>query len=136
MFTFDLFYKNARTKDGLGRLCKKCDNERTNLYRKNNLEIGRNLSRKYRELHPDKVKESARKAVKKWYLNNKEKVRAHKKVFKAIKSGKLKRENCFCGEKAQAHHEDYGKPLEIMWLCHLHHKQRHALLDSKQVNML
>jgi len=31
-----------------------------------------------------------------------------------------------CGaEPAQMHHEDYDKPLEVRWLCALHHRQQH-----------
>lgn len=30
-----------------------------------------------------------------------------------------------CGEKAHRHHEDYNKPLDVRFLCALHHKQLH-----------
>ena len=31
---------------------------------------------------------------------------------------------CFkCGEKGQAHHDDYSKPFEIKWLCFKHHRE-------------
>jgi ribosomal protein S27AE len=37
-----------------------------------------------------------------------------------------------CGEaKSVAHHEDYDKPLEVMWLCQPCHKQRHKELKSE-----
>ena len=59
-------------------------------------------------------------------------------VQKAIKSGKLKRGSCeVCGkENAEAHHEDYNKPLEVMWLCKKHHtilekNKRTKLKESK-----
>jgi ribosomal protein S27AE len=36
-----------------------------------------------------------------------------------------------CGEeKSLAHHEDYDKPLEVMWLCQPCHKQRHKELKQ------
>lgn len=40
----------------------------------------------------------------------------------AVKSGRLKRTPCeLCGNpKVQAHHADYGKPLEVRWLCRVH----------------
>ena len=44
----------------------------------------------------------------------------------AVASGKLKRKSCEeCGEKGEAHHIDYSKPLEVMWLCRKHHRQWH-----------
>ena len=48
----------------------------------------------------------------------------------AIKSGKLKKQPCMiCGEiKVEAHHYDYTKPLEVEWLCMLHHRQLHKEL--------
>jgi len=32
---------------------------------------------------------------------------------------------------ADAHHEDYDKPLEVIWLCRKHHKDRHRELSGK-----
>ncbi len=54
-----------------------------------------------------------------------EKIRARKKVSQAIRLGKLIRGNCLICKKpnAEAHHEDYTKPFDIMWLCKLHHSK-------------
>jgi ribosomal protein S27AE len=46
----------------------------------------------------------------------------------------LERQPCVrCGAtKSLAHHEDYDKPLDVMWLCQPCHKQRHKeLLNEK-----
>jgi hypothetical protein len=44
-----------------------------------------------------------------------------------IRRGKLSSQPCeVCGNTpAQAHHHDYSKPLEIRWLCHVHHGREH-----------
>ena len=43
-----------------------------------------------------------------------------------LKRGKIKRQGCaVCGEPAQMHHEDYSKPLDVMWLCKAHHQALH-----------
>lgn len=57
-----------------------------------------------------------------------EKIRAREKVRYALKTGKLVKESCLkCGNtETFAHHTDYGKPLEIMWLCRLHHREEHG----------
>lgn len=48
-------------------------------------------------------------------------------VNKAIKAGKLFREECSrCGAvKSEAHHPDYNKPLLIIWLCRDCHVLEH-----------
>lgn len=54
-----------------------------------------------------------------------ERTKIHAAVGRAIKSGKLKRGLCWCGEIGEGHHEDYSKPLDVIWLCRLHHRQHH-----------
>jgi hypothetical protein len=56
-----------------------------------------------------------------------EKCKARQLVKNAIKSGKILRGKCvICNsENAEAHHEDYTKPLEIIWVCKTHHKEFH-----------
>ena len=46
---------------------------------------------------------------------------------KARKLGLLQKQPCeVCGNpNAGGHHDDYGKPLEVVWLCGRHHVQRH-----------
>lgn len=54
--------------------------------------------------------------------------RAHRLVAEAIKSGDLIRQPCeVCGDDGdvEAHHADYGRPLDVQWLCPKHHKQWH-----------
>lgn len=44
--------------------------------------------------------------------------RAHRLVHRAITSGKLERQDCeICQSSAHAHHDDYGLPLKVRWLC-------------------
>lgn len=57
------------------------------------------------------------------------KYKAHSIVNEALKTGKLKKpnkcSNCNQEKNVQAHHEDYNKPLEIIWLCVSCHSQLH-----------
>jgi hypothetical protein len=40
-------------------------------------------------------------------------------------------EQCaLCPAPGIAHHEDYAKPLEVIWLCKSHHRQRHQSEDE------
>jgi len=36
---------------------------------------------------------------------------------RALAKGLITREPCRCGARAQMHHRDYSKPLEVLWLC-------------------
>jgi hypothetical protein len=36
-----------------------------------------------------------------------------------------------CESRPQAHHPDYSKPLDVVWLCDDHHKQAHALVANE-----
>lgn len=48
-------------------------------------------------------------------------------VGNALRSGNMARQPCeVCGDaKAQAHHDDYSKPLDVRWLCTKHHAEWH-----------
>jgi hypothetical protein len=53
---------------------------------------------------------------------------AHATVYRAILSGALVRQPCReCGAPgAQGHHHrGYDFPLDVVWLCPLHHKAAH-----------
>jgi hypothetical protein len=56
------------------------------------------------------------------------------KVKRAIESGKLVRlpcEVCDSTSRVVAHHEDYTKPLQVKWLCTLHHWAEHKALTAR-----
>ena len=60
-------------------------------------------------------------------------VEAHKNSVRyqtreAIRRGVLVRQPCeVCGEaKVDAHHDNYGDPMTVRWLCRFHHAQHHA----------
>lgn len=73
-----------------------------------------------------------RESRRKWQARNRLKRDAHKAVEYALNRGDLDRKPCErCGDpKSQAHHDDYSKPLDIMWLCAKDHRARHRELDQ------
>jgi site-specific recombinase XerD len=73
-------------------------------------------------------------AVKKNRAKNRNKYIANSKVRYAISTKKIKQEPCIkCGaQKSEAHHPDYSKPLEVVWLCDYHHKEEHKKLRALQ----
>lgn len=58
---------------------------------------------------------------------NPKKRSVHIKTGNAIRDGKLLKQPCevCASENVQAHHCDYDKPLEVMWLCPIHHEEWH-----------
>jgi hypothetical protein len=73
------------------------------------------------------VTESSTKASHEWGKRNQHKKAAHSKVRNAIRTGKLFRSPCEkCGADAEAHHDDYSKPLTVRWLCAKHHNEHHV----------
>ena len=56
-----------------------------------------------------------------------EKYKARNAVSNALRDGKIVKAPCSCGsEKVEAHHADYSKPLEVMWLCFSCHRLLHG----------
>jgi hypothetical protein len=100
--------------------------------------------RNYRLRNEIKLREYKREYNKKWrkengYEANKryenkypEKISAKTLLNSAVKLGKIIKKPCeVCGNlKAQAHHSDYYKPLEVNWLCALHHKEEHKKIST------
>ena len=56
----------------------------------------------------------------------KSRARAYANVY--MRRGILKKSPCMiCGEKGfvQKHHHDYSQPLDVIWLCKMHHIESH-----------
>lgn len=57
-----------------------------------------------------------------------ERVRARELVRRAIRAGRIAKQPCgACGAPvAHAHHEDYSKPLAVVWMCKACHDAEHV----------
>lgn len=98
-----------------------------------NPENCRELNRKY--LATQKGREARYRATKLYREKHKQKLKAHSAVNYALRIGAISRwpvcaiPECSC-ETVQAHHPDYSRPLEVVWLCDYHHKQAHSLVTK------
>ena len=52
---------------------------------------------------------------------------AHIALRNGLRRGLIAKRPCsICGAaEAEAHHPDYSKPLQVVWLCRKHHKAHH-----------
>lgn len=119
------FYKCRGMADGYLNQCKACKKVYADKYQSENIETLRKKARE-RMRHPDRIK-VASELTKAWKAADERIRKCHNKVQTEIRAGRLTRKPCTkCGnEKSVAHHEDYDKPLEIVWLCSVCHKKRH-----------
>ena len=117
------FHKDKLQKDGIFYYCKKCKRKLDNA--RNALPEFKKKKKAWHENH----REQSSNAVGKWSRSNRIKKNAHNKVYAALKSGELVKldycEICFESGELQAHHEDYNKPLKVVWLCSECHGKIH-----------
>jgi len=124
------FHVHHRMKDGHLNFCKDCTRKRISLYGKT--ERGKEVDKK-RNQNPERKKKVCvygRRSK----LKYQKKRRAGAIFWNEFKKGtipKLPCEKCSTKEWVEAHHPDYDKPLEVMWLCSLHHKEWHRKYSAK-----
>lgn len=106
--------------------CKNCHKLRNRRAFLKNIKKRKDYRNEYRK-RPD-VKQREYERTKQMYGLYRERQLARMKVYHALKNGKLNRKSCEqCDNKnVQAHHDDYNKPLEVRWLCRLHHNEVHG----------
>lgn len=143
-------------------VCLQCNSKRATAYYHKNIEKERKKKRAWQIKNKDKVYAYWKKWLKNkkasgeygTYMNKhykkswirtkarlkidpqfKEKISARKKVGHQLKIGRLSKKPCsMCGNpEVQAHHEDYSKPLDVIWLCRKHHFSIHLQKVAKHL---
>jgi hypothetical protein len=132
------FYKDRSKKSGYSNTCKHCSDIRTNKWISENRDRVNKHHSEYQKTHPS-AKRLSNKEYRKsnpetrraWENSQRakfpEKFRARQAVKYALKTGKLIKQPCeVCNShKSEAHHDDYSKPLDVRWLCRIHHNEHH-----------
>lgn len=126
----DQFYKHAGMADGHLNKCKACTKADVSKHRADNIDKVREYDRQRAKL-PHRVKAAAEQ-TRKWRDEDARRLKAHNAVARALRNGTLNHKPCewpgCTREDSYAHHEDYDKPLEVIFYCQPHHKKRHAEL--------
>ena len=142
------FYRHKQMSDGHLNKCKECT--KLDTFGRTESEIEkrkhRDRNRKNKEERTLKNKERIESCPKKkqrynelrneWAKRNKHKRNAHLRVARAVMNGTIIREyncsKCNSDIRVEAHHEDYAKPLEVVWLCNKCHSSRHVEIREEQ----
>ncbi len=133
------FYKHSRMADGHLNKCKTCTKkdaakrlsiviqdpewrvkERRRIRARDAANIAKGI---VKPIYPKKAKTDPIKRAARLLVQN------------AVKANRISKMNCFCGASrtVQAHHEDYSKPLDVVWLCKRHHSDRHNYLGECEI---
>lgn len=119
--------------NGKKRSCKACQMTYQKKYRASPLykEKSRIYFAKWNKENYSKRTSYIQEATYKWKEDHPGAMIAYLKVYRAVKHGVLKRpyrcEKCNISRRLCAHHKDYSKPLEVMWLCWSCHRREHNI---------
>lgn len=127
----DAFYAHPKMADGLLGKCKECTKSDAKSARCKRLDHYRQYDRDRGEL-PHRVV-LRQQVVARYVVEFPDRVRANNALNHAVRDGRvIPWPVCAipeCSGKPVAHHPDYSRPLDVVWLCQAHHKQAHALVQ-------
>lgn len=125
------FYRQRGNKSGVSGRCKACCRSDARANRIARLEYYRQYDRDRFANDPGRRSRSMNCAAA-YSKRNPDKYHCRNIFSAAVRDGKIVRKPCErCGlAKAEGHHEDYSKPLDVMWLCSGCHGDRHRELNA------
>ena len=158
MKALDDFGKSNKTKCGLRGDCKKCRNARRLLNRERIISLNklwydrnkekvnakrkspenRKKARDYKALNAEKYNRlrglyRSREESRKEREKHRDKINARKILNYHVSKGHIIKfdacQECGSKERIHGHHENYSKPLEVIWLCNKCHQRRHRKND-------
>ena len=116
--------------DGHLNKCKECTKRDVSQHRIENLDKIREYDSRRAKLNHRVAK--AKEVTARRGAESPEMYKAHILVSNAVRDGRLKKPSqCqWCGSESRihGHHDDYSKPLDVIWLCAPCHKLRHKEL--------
>ena len=129
------FYSSnkSRCKECVKKSVRTNRNEKADYYREYDRQRfqddPRVLQRHIRYQATDAGKLSMAKAKQKWLKQNPVRRAAHIILGNAVRDKRIKKptqcSRCDGGGRIHGHHEDYAKPLDVIWLCSKCHRKAH-----------
>ena len=114
------FSRHKMCQDGIRPYCRAC-------------------ARAYQKAHgqSEAGKVCNKRAMDNYIQRHPERIKAREAVSNAIRYGKMiKPTDCsHCeqpNDKIEAHHPDYSKPLEVVWLCRSCHHNEHKDFETRR----
>ena len=118
------FYAHPLTLDKHAGVCKECHGRR--MRRRQRRPDVRKYDRE-RAMTPQRIA-MRRQITLRWRMENPQAYKAQTALGNAVRGGRVKKKPCqVCGRKhVHAHHWNYARPLDVIWLCALHHQRLHS----------
>lgn len=120
---FNQYYRDITTKLGISVYCMPCQRKQASDYEKT-----------------EKGKATVRRKNANMVAKYPIKSQARRILHSKVKSGVIIKptqcslcNNYFQKRWIQAHHEDYNRPLDVLWLCDICHKKKHNKIIDKQL---
>jgi hypothetical protein len=142
------FYRHPMMADGHLGKCKECnkadvranraarseyyrDYDRARANRPDRVEARRSYAERLAAAKTPKLRKVRKNLIlckREWMARNADKHAAHVILGNAVRDGRVIKgpcERCGSTTRIHGHHDDYGKPLKVRWLCPKHHGEVH-----------
>lgn len=119
------FHIRRASVDGLASRCKSCQST----YDKARAHLPHRVKARLLYQQTEAYKIASARSRKRYVERHPEIRKAHIIVGNFLRDGKLTKaescEGCGSSERLHAHHSDYSRPLDVVWLCHVCHVEWH-----------
>lgn len=129
-----MFYRHKQMGDGHLNKCKDCTKADVQKHYAATIDARTAYERKRSKSEKRKAKALDYQRLARWRHPDKD--RARRVLTYHVRTGKLTKQPCaVCGSsQVEAHHHDYAKPLDVVWLCRVHHRMEHQRIIPERVS--